>query len=79
MVYPLLADRWRVGEVVTTALFATYPVALVLALVACGSLSDSIGRRRVLLAGVGMVAVGTALFVVTSGLVPIFIDRKSVV
>lgn len=75
MVYPLLADRWRVGEVVTTALFATYPVALVLALVACGSLSDSIGRRRVLLAGVGMVAVGTALFVITSGLVPIFIGR----
>lgn len=75
MVYPLFAERWDVGEVVTTALFAVYPVALVLALIACGSLSDAVGRRPVLLAGVGVIAAGTALFVLAEGIVPIFAGR----
>ncbi len=65
MVYPVYADQWDADELSTTILFAVYPVALVLALVSCGSISDTFGRRRVLLTGVAVVAAGTGLFVLT--------------
>lgn len=71
MLYPAFSALWGTGPVVSTALFAVYPVALVLVMVAGGGLSDRFGRRRLMLAGVGVVAVGTVLFAVaeTPGLV----------
>jgi Na+/melibiose symporter-like transporter len=62
MLYPAFSALWGTGPVVTTALFAVYPVALVVVMVAGGGLSDRFGRRRLMLAGVAVVAVGTVLF-----------------
>ncbi|MBM7389357.1 fucose permease [Clavibacter michiganensis] len=62
MLYPAFSALWGTGPVVTTALFAVYPVALVVVMVAGGGLSDRFGRRRLMLAGVAVVAVGTILF-----------------
>jgi MFS family permease len=64
MLYPEFSILWRTGPVVATALFAVYPVALVVVMVVGGGLSDRFGRRRSMLAGVTVVGVGTALFAV---------------
>jgi len=64
MLYPEYASRWHTGPVVTTALFAVYPVALVLVMVLGGSLSDRFGRRRLILAGTIIVALGSLLFAI---------------
>lgn len=75
MVYPAFAARWRVGEVVTTGLFAVYPVSLVLALVVSGSLSDTLGRRRVLLIGITVVGAGTAVIASSGDIAPVYAGR----
>ncbi|PPF89939.1 hypothetical protein C5C03_03340 [Clavibacter michiganensis] len=67
MLYPAFSALWGTGPVVTTALFAVYPVALVVVMVAGGGLSDRFGRRRLMLAGVAVVAVGTVLFALADG------------
>jgi predicted MFS family arabinose efflux permease len=75
MVYPLYAQQYDVSEFVTTALFALYPVTLVASLILWGALSDTMGRRRVLLIGVSIVAVGTVPFVFMDHLVALFAGR----
>lgn len=62
MLYPAFSALWGTGPVVATALFAVYPVALVVVMVLGGGLSDRFGRRRLMVAGVLVVAVGTVLF-----------------
>jgi len=66
MLYPEFSALWGTGPVVTTALFAVYPVALVLVMVFGGSLSDRFGRRRLMLAGTVIVALGSLLFAVAT-------------
>ncbi|WP_159500120.1 MFS transporter [Microbacterium sp. 18062] len=75
MVYPVYLDQWHATPLLTTALFATYPVALVLALILFGSLSDVIGRRRVILAGMILVACGTLVFVAAGSMAWLFAGR----
>lgn len=75
MVYPVYVDRWGATPLTTTALFSTYPVALVVTLVLFGSVSDVLGRRRVLLAGMALVATGTLVFVVAGSLGWLFVGR----
>lgn len=75
MVYPVYLDRWHATPLLTTALFSVYPVALVSALILFGSLSDVVGRRRVILAGMLLVAAGTSLFVVAGSMAWLFAGR----
>lgn len=75
MVYPIYLDQWNATPLLTTALFSTYPVALVVTLIVFGSLSDTIGRRRVILAGMILVAGGTLVFVVAGSLAWLFAGR----
>ncbi|WP_152607142.1 MFS transporter [Clavibacter michiganensis] len=75
MLYPSFSALWGTGPVVTTALFAVYPVALVVVMVAGGGLSDRFGRRRLMLAGVAVVAVGTVLFAVAASPALVFTGR----
>jgi MFS family permease len=67
IVYPLYAAQWQVEPSVTTAIFAIYPVVLVPVLIVFGNLSDVIGRRAVILLGLGALAlellVGSTLVV----------------
>src|SRR6187200_623107 len=56
VLYPLYAQDWELTPAVTTAVFGTYPLALILTLVLFGGVSDLIGRRRAMMIGVALIA-----------------------
>ena len=64
MTYRLYAEQWHLTPTVTTAVFAVYPIVVVAVLVGFGDLSDHIGRRLVMLLGLGASLIGTLLFAV---------------
>jgi MFS family permease len=61
-IYPLYLDRWGFSMTTLTVIFAVYVVGLVGTLVTVGSLSDTLGRRPVLVVSLLVAAVGTAIF-----------------
>lgn len=60
--YPVLAADIGFGAIVISAVFAVYAVALLLALLTAGSLSDHVGRRPVAIGGLLVLAVSMVLF-----------------
>jgi MFS family permease len=67
LTYPLYAARWHLTPTVTTGMFAVYPIAVVLTLLLFGSLSDRVGRRAAILAGVAASLAGVGLFAIAPG------------
>jgi MFS family permease len=65
--YALYAQRWHFSPVTLTAVFAVYAIALLAVLLTFGGLSDAVGRRPVLLVGIGLQAVAMGLFLVADG------------
>jgi len=61
--FPVYEQRWGVGPTAVTLVFAVYAATLLAALLTVGSLSDHLGRRPVVLAGVVGVVLALALFV----------------
>jgi MFS family permease len=66
--YGLLRARFGFSELMITVIFATYAAGVIVALVFAGRLSDQIGRRRVLLPGLGLSALSAACFLLAHGL-----------
>ncbi|GAB3667839.1 MFS transporter [Nocardioides korecus] len=64
--YPFLEQRFGFGELTTTVVFAVYPVGVAAALLLSGHWSDQVGRRPMLLAGLGLSAVSAVLFLLAS-------------
>lgn len=62
--YPLYARTWHLTPTATTAIFAVYPIVLVVFLLVFGQLSDYIGRRTTMLYGIGAMLAGVVLFAV---------------
>jgi MFS family permease len=60
--YAVYRERFGFSSAVLTLVFATYMVVLVPTLLVCGQLSDRVGRKRVIAAGLVAAAVGLALF-----------------
>lgn len=60
--YPGIQERLDLPAVGSTAIFAVYAVALLLALLVLGSLSDHLGRRPVISVGFVLLAVSLAVF-----------------
>ena len=60
--YPVIARHIGFGATVITAVFAVYAVALMLTLITAGSLSDHVGRRPVVIAGLVLLAGSMVLF-----------------
>ena len=75
LTYPLYAARWHLTPTVTTGMFAVYPVAVVLTLLLFGNLSDRIGRRAAMLAGVASSLLGVGLFAVAPGVAWLYAGR----
>ena len=60
---------------VTTGIFAIYPVVVVAVLIAFGDLSDHIGRRATMLAGLSASLAGTLLFALAPNVLWLFVAR----
>ncbi|WP_448058677.1 MFS transporter [Cellulomonas hominis] len=73
--YPLYATAWGLTPVVTTAVFAVYPIVMVAALLVFGDLSDSIGRRAILLIGLSLSALGVLGFALATDVTWLFVGR----
>ncbi|MFJ4223724.1 MFS transporter [Microbacterium sp. NPDC089695] len=60
--YPVLAAEIGFDAIVISAVFAVYAIALLLALLTAGSLSDHVGRRPVVIGGLLLLAGSMVLF-----------------
>ncbi|HEY1564386.1 MAG TPA: MFS transporter [Gaiellaceae bacterium] len=75
--YAVYAERFDFSALVLTAIFATYAIVLVPALVLFGRLSDRFGRRPVVAAGLATACVGLALFAAAQGEAWLFAARAT--
>ena len=65
--YAVYSRQFGFSPLVLTAIFATYAIVLVPALVFFGRLSDRFGRRPVVAAGLATACLGLALFAAAQG------------
>lgn len=65
--YPVYERSWGLGALAVTVVFASYTVALLLALMTVGGISDFVGRRPVLLAALLLESVAMLLFLRAGG------------
>jgi len=73
--YPLYEERYSFGELMVTLIFAVYAFGVIAGLLVFGNLSDEIGRKPVLLLGLGFSAASAFLFLFAGSLTPIFAGR----
>jgi len=73
--YVVYQAEWRFSATTLTAVFAIYALALLVTLLFLGSLSDYLGRRPVIIAGLAIDAVACALFLVAHGVDLLFAAR----
>ncbi|MER6314984.1 MFS transporter [Streptomyces sp. NPDC001581] len=65
--YPHYQDAWGLSALTITVVFSAYALALLLALLTTGSLSDHLGRRPVLAAALALGAVSMVLLATADG------------
>jgi predicted MFS family arabinose efflux permease len=75
MAYPLFAAEWHLSHATITGIFAIYPITVVATLVGFGDISDHIGRRVVLLAGLAASLAGVAIFALAPSAIWLFVGR----
>lgn len=73
--YGVYQAQWRFSAITLTAVFAVYALLLLVTLLVFGSLSDYLGRRRVILAGLAMTAGACGLFLAAHGVGLLFAAR----
>jgi predicted MFS family arabinose efflux permease len=73
--YRVYQAQFRFSATTLTALFAAYILVLLVTLLVFGSLSDHVGRRRVIAAGLAAGAGGCMLFLIAHGVGPLFAAR----
>lgn len=73
--YSIYQVRLGFSELMVTVIYSTYAVGVIAALLAFGSWSDQVGRRRVLLGGIALSAASAIVFLVAGGLPALFIGR----
>ncbi|HET6505151.1 MAG TPA: MFS transporter [Baekduia sp.] len=73
--YVVYQQRWHFSPLTLTSVFAVYVLALLVALVFAGSLSDRVGRRPVLLGALSVQLVAMVLFGVAHGVGMLFAAR----
>jgi MFS family permease len=73
--YGVYQAQWRFSATTLTAIFAAYALVLLIALLVFGSVSDYLGRRPVILAGLAMAAGSCGLFLAADGAVLLFAAR----
>src|SRR5258706_8077697 len=73
--YGMYAARWQFSALTLTEVFAVYAVALLVALLLTGSLSDFAGRRPVILAAIAIELASMLAFVAASDVTWLFVAR----
>ncbi len=73
--YAVYAAKWHFSAIEVTEVFAVYVVALLVALLLTGSLSDSVGRRPVILAALVVQSASMAMFLSASNVEWLFAAR----
>src|SRR5467141_2214908 len=73
--YGLYARGWHLTHTVTAGIFAVYPIVVVVMLVCFGGVSDHIGRRATMLAGLVASLAGALLFAVAPDVWWVFAGR----
>ncbi len=73
--YGLYAQEWHLTHTVTAAIFAIYPIGVVVMLVGFGGISDQIGRRATMLASLFASLAGALLFAVAPDVWWVFAGR----
>lgn len=73
--YPQIADHLDLLPVATTVVFAVYAFTLLATLLWLGSLSDSLGRRPVVMIGAVLLAASLGLFWSATSLLPLLVAR----
>jgi MFS family permease len=73
--YPLFQERYSFGELLVTVIFAIYAFGVIAGLIVFGNLSDSVGRKPLLLLGLAFSLVNALLFLFADSLVPIYAAR----
>jgi MFS family permease len=73
--YGLYRERFGFSELMITVIFATYAAGVIASLLLFGRLSDQIGRRRVLLGGLGLAALSALAFLIADGLALLIAGR----
>src|SRR5882757_126473 len=75
LTYGLYAQEWHLTHTVTAAIFAVYPIFVVVMLVGFGGISDQIGRRATMLSGLVASLVGALLFAIARDVWWVFAGR----
>lgn len=73
--YVVYQHRWGFSPIALTTIFAVYALALLVALLVVGGLSDYIGRRPVLAAALIVDAASMAVFLTADGVGPLLVAR----
>jgi len=66
--YDLYRQRFGLSELTITVIFATYAAGVIASLFLFGRLSDQLGRRPLLLAGLALAALSAVTFLIADGL-----------
>ena len=73
--YSIYTERFGFSELMITVIFATYAAGVIAALLLLGQASDVVGRRPVLLLGLGFSALSAVVFLLAGGLAPLLVGR----
>jgi hypothetical protein len=73
--YGVYQARWRFSATTLTSVFAVYALVLLITLLIFGSVSDYLGRRRVILVSLAMTAGACGLFLAAHGVGLLFAAR----
>ncbi|MEU2347784.1 MFS transporter [Modestobacter sp. NPDC049651] len=73
--YAVYQAEWGFSAITTTVVFGVYALAVLLALLTLGRLSDHVGRRPVLLAAIGGQLVALAVFATAGGVPELLLGR----
>lgn len=73
--YPIFERAYGFGALMVTIVFAIYALGVLAGLLLFGHLSDEIGRRRVLIAGLVLSAASAVAFLIAHDLTAIFLGR----
>jgi MFS family permease len=75
--YDVYQAKWHFSTITLTAVFAVYALILLVTLLFFGALSDYLGRRRLIVAGLAVSAAACVLFLVASGVGSLFAARAA--